>query len=125
MHTWLPHLAAAPLVWTDSRHAVQNTKLDFEFAAYLAKAVPGETWLERKVSIVNGKTVFPETLRWRCAQDLILTLAVLERANLVHGDLSRTTSSSIFTIRPTIRRFTSSISMPSPRWRPAKASRSP
>ena len=46
MHTWLPNLAAAPVLWTDTRHGLHGAKIDFQFAAYLAKAVPGETWLE-------------------------------------------------------------------------------
>ena len=88
MHTWLPNLAAAPVLWTDTRHGLHGAKIDFQFAAYLAKAVPGETWLERKSGIADGGTRFPENLRWRCVQDLLLALAVLERAELVHGDLS-------------------------------------
>src|SRR5208283_2738884 len=46
MHTWLPSLAAAPVLWTDSRRGVSGARIDFQFAAYLAKAVSGETWLE-------------------------------------------------------------------------------
>ena len=88
MHSWLPHLAAAPVLWTDTRHGLHGAKIDFQFAAYLAKAVPGETWLERKSGIAGGGTRFPEDLRWRCVTDLLLALAVLERAELVHGDLS-------------------------------------
>ena len=76
------------MLWTDTRHGVHGAKIDFHFAAYLAKAVPGETWLERKSAIADGGTRFPEDLRWRCVQDLLLALAVLERAELVHGDLS-------------------------------------
>ena len=88
MHTWLPNLAAAPVLWTDTRHGLHGAKIDFQFAAYLAKAVPGETWLERKSGIAGGGILFPEDLRWRCVRDLLLALAVLERAELVHGDLS-------------------------------------
>ena len=88
MHTWLPNLAAAPLLWTDTRHGLHGAKIDFQFAACLAKAVPGETWLERKSGIAGGGTRFPDDLRWRCVRDLLLALAVLERAELVHGDLS-------------------------------------
>ena len=77
-----------PVLWTDTRHGFHGAKIDFQFAAYLAKAVPGETWLERKSGIAGGGTPFPEDLRWRCVTDLLLALAVLERAELVHGDLS-------------------------------------
>jgi hypothetical protein len=88
MHRWLPNLAAAPLLWTDTRHGIHGAKIDFQFAAYLAKAVPGETWLECKTGIAGGQIGFSEDLRWRCAGDLLLALAVLEGAELVHGDLS-------------------------------------
>ncbi len=88
MHIWLPHLAAAPVLWTDTRHGYHGAHIDFQFAAYLAKAVPGETWLERKSGIAEGTTRFPEDLRWRCVMDLLLALAALERAELVHGDVS-------------------------------------
>jgi hypothetical protein len=88
MHTWLPNLAAAPLLWTDSRRGLPGAKIDFQFAAYLAKAVAGETWLELKSGIAGGGTRFSENVRWRCVKDLLLALASLERAELVHGDLS-------------------------------------
>ena len=62
MHTWLPNLAAAPVLWTDTRHGLHGAKIDFQFAAYLAKAVPGETWLERKSGIAGGgRRDFPKT----------------------------------------------------------------
>jgi len=88
MHTWLPNLAAAPVLWTDTRRGMHGAKIDFQFAAYLAKAVPGETWLERKSGIASRGTRLPEELRWRCVTDLLLALAALERSELVHGDLS-------------------------------------
>jgi hypothetical protein len=88
LHTWLPSLAAAPVLWTDTRHGLHGAKIDFQFAAYLAKAVPGETWLECKSGIAEGRICFPEDLRWRCVTDLLLALAALERAELIHGDLS-------------------------------------
>ena len=88
MHTWLPNLAAAPVLWTDTRRGLHGAKIDFQFAAYLAKAVPGETWLECKSGIAKGGTRISEDRRWRCVTDLLLALAVLERAELVHGDLS-------------------------------------
>ncbi len=88
MHAWLPQLAAAPLLWTDTRRGQQGAHLDFHFAAYLAKAVPGETWLELKNAIVEGRQRFAEDLRWRCVIDLLLATAALEQADLVHGDLS-------------------------------------
>ena len=88
IHTWLPELAAAPLLWVDARLGSRSPKLDFAFSGYLAQAVPGETWLELKHRMVGAGTAFPEDLRWRCVEDLILATAVLEQANIVHGDLS-------------------------------------
>jgi len=88
MHAWLPNLAAAPLLWTDTRDGLHGAKIDFQFTAYLSTAVPGETWLEQKNDIAGGGTLFPEDLRWRCVKDLLLALAALEQAELVHGDLS-------------------------------------
>jgi hypothetical protein len=73
---------------TDTRRARQGARIDFDFAAYLAKAVPGQTWLECKSGIADGSTRFPDELRWRCVKDLLLSLAVLEQAEFVHGDLS-------------------------------------
>ncbi len=88
MHTWLPGLTAAPLLWAETCQAVRPTELGFDFAGYLAQAVPGETWLELKNRISDAKVSFPEELRWRAATDLIRALAVLDRARIVHGDLS-------------------------------------
>ncbi|MCX5647472.1 MAG: serine/threonine-protein kinase [Phycisphaerae bacterium] len=88
MHTWLPGLAAAPLSWVDTRLGVRSAEIDFDFAGYLAQAVPGETWLELKNRMVDAGTSFPSDFRWRCVEDLVLATAVLERASIIHGDLS-------------------------------------
>jgi hypothetical protein len=88
IHTWLPGLAAAPLFWVDTRLGLRSAETGFDFAGYLASAVPGETWLERKNQIVETGASLPEEFRWRCVADLLLATAVLERAGIVHGDLS-------------------------------------
>jgi hypothetical protein len=107
MHTWLPGLAAAPLFWVDTRLGFRTAEIGFDFAGYLASAVPGETWLELKNRIVEtgAAEVHPdscvnkggavpfggplsEEFRWRCVEDLVLATAVLERAGMIHGDLS-------------------------------------
>jgi hypothetical protein len=49
-------------------------RIDFDFAASLSKAVPGETWLERKSGIADGSIHLAEELRWRCANDLVAAL---------------------------------------------------
>ena len=38
--------------------------------------------------MVGAGTSFPEDLRWRCVEDLVLATAVLEQAKIIHGDLS-------------------------------------
>ena len=88
LHTWLPGLAAAPLVWVDTRHAHRPPAATLDIAGCLARAVPGETWLELKTSINDNSRAFPAELRWRCVRDLVLALAVLEQEGIVHGDLS-------------------------------------
>ena len=40
MHTWLPGLAAAPLLWIDTRLGFRSAKTAFDFAGYLAKPSP-------------------------------------------------------------------------------------
>ncbi|MFZ1934308.1 MAG: hypothetical protein WCB27_14355 [Thermoguttaceae bacterium] len=88
MHTWLPGLVAAPLLWIDTRLSPRSAEIDFDFAGYIAHAVPGETWLELKNRIVETGIALPEEFRWRCIRDLVLATAVLEEAGIVHGDLS-------------------------------------
>ncbi len=90
MHTWLPALAAAPMVWGDTRfaHSDGNGNAPFHFAGYLARAVPGKTWLELKTAINDNSIFFPQDCRWRCVCDLLSALSVLEQEEIVHGDLS-------------------------------------
>lgn len=88
VHNWLPHLAAAPSLWIDSRQHGRPDGIDFDLTGYVAGAAPGDTWLELKHRISKGQTSLPEALRWRMAKELIQALAVLEQAGLLHGDLS-------------------------------------
>ena len=88
MHAWLPGLAAAPIAWGDTRLAGHAAESDFDFAGCLARAVPGKTWLEWKTAIGENSVRFAEDVRWRCVRDLLVSLAVLEQAGIVHGDLS-------------------------------------
>lgn len=89
MHAWLPSLAAAPIAWGDTRLAGRRAAAgDFDFAGCLARAVPGKTWLEWKTAIGENSVGFTEDVRGRCLRDLLLSLAVLEQAGIVHGDLS-------------------------------------
>ncbi len=88
MHAWLPNLAAAPLAWGDTRIARSDTNADFDFAGYLARAVPGKTWLELKTAVSEDSIRLSGDARRRCVRDLLVSLAVLEEAGVVHGDLS-------------------------------------
>jgi hypothetical protein len=88
VHSWQPSLAAAPMLWGDTRFASGLTNGTFHFAGYLAKAVPGRTWLELKGSIAGGSVAFNSGLRLRCVCELLLALSVLEGEDIVHGDLS-------------------------------------
>ncbi len=88
MHAWLPNLAAAPLAWGDTRIARSDTNADFDFAGYLARAVPGKTWLELKTAVSEDSIRLSDDARRRCVRDLLVSLAVLEEAGVVHGDLS-------------------------------------
>jgi hypothetical protein len=88
MHAWLPGLAAAPIAWGDTRLAQRACESEFDFAGYLARAVPGRTWLELKTAICENSVRFSDDTRRRCTCDLLLSLAVLEEAGIVHGDLS-------------------------------------
>jgi hypothetical protein len=88
MHTWLPELAAAPLLWLDTRLSPRSAEIAFDFAGYLAQAVPGETWLELKNRLVEAGTSLSEDFRWRCIENLVLATAVLETMSIIHGDLS-------------------------------------
>ena len=54
----------------------------------MAQAVPGKTWLEVKLDIVEGAARFDDELRQLCVENLIRGLVYLERAGMVHGDLS-------------------------------------
>jgi serine/threonine protein kinase len=87
LHTWLPGLAAAPLLWVDTR-AGRRPASKLDFAGCLSRAVPGKTWLELKTSIQENSLPFSREFRWRCVRDLVLALAVLEQEGIVHGDLS-------------------------------------
>jgi hypothetical protein len=87
VHTWLPGLSAAPMIWGDTRYS-DSPDGPFDIAGYLARAVPGKTWLELKTAIADNSVRFTEELRRRCVADLLAALAVLEQEGIVHGDLS-------------------------------------
>lgn len=88
IHSWMPGLAAAPLFWIDTRVGTRSAEIEFDFAGYLAVAVPGDTWLEVKNHIVETRSPVSDEFRWRCVDDLLVATAALERAEIVHGDLS-------------------------------------
>jgi len=88
IHRQGPALAAAPMLWADSRSIGRPGGVDFDITACCAQAVPGETWKELKYRIHNQSVVFPDSIRWRCIKNLVTAAAALEEIKVVHGDLS-------------------------------------
>ena len=62
--------------------------VDFDLTGCLATAALGETWLELKYRLFENQANLDKELRWQCLRDLITALALLEQADVVHGDLS-------------------------------------
>lgn len=85
---WIPHLAAAPLLWLDSREVGRPDGVDFDLTGCVADLAPGDTWLELKFRLSENSGLLSSEMRWRMASDLIYALAVLEKPGLIHGDLS-------------------------------------
>jgi hypothetical protein len=88
IHKWSASLAAAPLSWVDTRQVGRPCGISFDFAGALAKAVPGKTWLELKYEIADGQVQLNDDFRWRCLLELVRSVALLEQAGIIHGDLS-------------------------------------
>ncbi len=86
--TWDPSLKAAPAKWVDSRKHARPPGIEFDFAGCWSQAVQGLTWLEWKLRLAENQARFELEDRWRCIQDLIRSLAILERVEIHHGDLS-------------------------------------
>ena len=89
IHEWTPQLAAAPWLWMDTRQSSRPHDVNFDFSGCLSKAVPGVNWISLKRSIMkNDGTRFDTAQRWRAVDELIIAAAVLEQAQICHGDLS-------------------------------------
>ena len=88
MYLWAEQLQAAPSLWVDSRQHSRPAAVGFDFTGCLARAVPGMTWLEVKYRIQEKDFRPDDEFRWRCFCDLVLSVALLERAGILHGDLS-------------------------------------
>jgi serine/threonine protein kinase len=88
MHAWAPQLCAAPSAWVDSRQDGRPDGAEFDLTGCFATAAQGETWLELKYRLCENRAKFDKDLRWQCLRDLVAALAVLEKAGIVHGDLS-------------------------------------
>lgn len=85
---WLPQLSAAPAQWLDSRVVGRPDGVDFDLTGCVAALAPGDTWLELKYPLSENPVLLTLEQRWRLVSELIATLAVLEPAGLIHGDLS-------------------------------------
>lgn len=85
---WAAELQGAPNSWLDTQSVGAPAGVSFDFTCSLAQAVPGKTWLEVKLDIMDGVVQFDSEMRQRCAENLIRGLVYLERTGIVHGDLS-------------------------------------
>lgn len=88
VHTWADELRGAPGIWVDTKSDGSPDGVGFDFTCSLAEAVPGRTWLELKLDVVDGVARLNDDLRRRCVENLLHGLLFLERNGLVHGDLS-------------------------------------
>ena len=88
VHAWSRELLGAPCEWLDTRDVGPPDGCDVHFACSLSRAVPGTIWLSVKEGIARLGLNFTRKQRLRAVTDLVRALAVLERSNLVHGDLS-------------------------------------
>ncbi|MDA7979476.1 MAG: serine/threonine-protein kinase [Pirellulales bacterium] len=86
--TWADELRGAPGTWVDTKSDGSPDGIGFEFTCSLAEAVPGRTWLELKLDVIDGVVRLNDDLRRRCVENLLRGLVFLERKRLVHGDLS-------------------------------------
>jgi hypothetical protein len=87
IHEWTAEIRGAPRAWITT-HTVGRVCPEFDFACTLSEAVPGKTWHETKVDISSGKSAWDKSRRERCVHDFLRALSVLERSDLIHGDLS-------------------------------------
>jgi serine/threonine protein kinase len=85
-----PILMAAPNRWVDTRPEgrPKTKEIDFDFCGSLMPAVPGQTWNEIKKAICDRKISLSREFKLRCIHDLVHGLSILEKQNIVHGDLS-------------------------------------
>ena len=86
--SWSPELRAAPSMWLDTQIWGQPQAVTFHFSCPLAQAAPGSTWLEVKADVCAGVVQLSSKIRWRCVENLLRSLVLLERADMIHGDLS-------------------------------------
>ncbi|MBI1315217.1 phosphotransferase [bacterium] len=84
----MPELTAAPRQWIDTRDIGRPAGASFDFAGYLAAAVPGTTWCGFKSEIQESGFDISVSCRLHWVKQLLRATAMLERHGLVHGDLS-------------------------------------
>jgi len=73
--------------WVDTRSDGSPDGVNFDFSCSFAEAVPGQTWLELKLDVMDGIVQLDDDLRLRCVENLLRGLVFLERNGIVHGDL--------------------------------------
>ncbi len=85
---WAPQFLAAPVTWVTGSPATRPKSIRFDFSCLLSVAAPGRPWQEIKADITSGAVQWTDDLRRRAVRDFIAGLAILERRNFIHGDLS-------------------------------------
>ncbi|MHC4879568.1 MAG: phosphotransferase [Planctomycetota bacterium] len=85
---WSPGLAGAPREWIDTREFGRPEGSTVDFAGYLMSDVPGVTWGELRMSVVDDSIEIQDEWRRVWMGQLLRALVALENQNLVHGDLS-------------------------------------
>lgn len=88
LHEIAPELRAAPCRWLDTTIVGRPEQIGFDFACSFSIAVPGQTWLETRVDVADGRLQLDPEFRGRCVRNLLNALTHLERCDVAHGDLS-------------------------------------
>lgn len=86
--TWAPELVAAPCRVLDTRRDGRPDGINFDFCCVLSQAVSGMSWTEAKGRIMEGTWTPTHEERMRWVDNLIRSLAILERNGIRHGDIS-------------------------------------
>ena len=80
---------AAPFFWVDTQEFNSPENCPFNFEGYLSKAAQGESWEELRLFLdQKSLNAISMDVRLLWVEHLIETLALLEKLEICHGDLS-------------------------------------